>query len=115
MTKIVYIAHPIGGDVGGNLSDLKRILRIINMDAVPLQFDFSKVVPCAPYFADCVSMDDASVFERARGMRNNETLIKTGVFDELWLTGNLISLGMREEIGWFKLMGKPIINLIGKL
>lgn len=105
---IVYIAHPISGNVKGNLSDLSRIIRDINL------FD-NTVVPCAPYYADIVSLKDSVPLERKRGMDNNEKLIRSGVFKQLWLTGDKISLGMEYEIKLFVSLGIPVLNFIGKL
>mgnify|MGYP001286558018 CR=1 FL=1 len=134
--KIVYIAHPIGGDVLANLEDLVRILRIINTNShkgklkfgitnedivdntitvYQDNFDFSNVVPIAPYYADILALDDANPLERKRGIENCIALITTGAFDELWLTGTHISLGMREEVTMFVLQGKPVIDYTNKI
>lgn len=129
MKKIVYIAHPIGGDIENNLLDLRRILRIINTNTHPrmmeigmemkmesfIPFDFSNVHPCAPYYADIVSLDDDNPLERKRGIDNDIALINTGMFQELWLTGDKISFGMSEEVKLFKLLGKPIIDYTNKI
>lgn len=106
--KIVYIAHPIGGDVEANLADLRRIIKKLNTENM-------EIVPCCPYYADVVSMDDSKVLERKRGILNDHEMILSGVFEELWLTGNHVSPGMQEEVNLFKLIGADIINLIGKL
>lgn len=108
MKKIVYIAHPISGDVTNNLSDLRRIIRKINIE-------YPDIIPCAPYYSDVVSLDDNKPLERKRGIDNGIALISTGVFKELWLTGNNISPGMYEEINMFKLLGIPILNFINKI
>ena len=125
--KIVYIAHPIGGDVENNLKDLVRILRIINLNIHPAKkyefkgaesypsFDFSNIIPFAPYYADIIALDDSKPLERKRGIENDIALIKSGAFQECWLTGDKISFGMQEEIKLFTLLGKPVINYIGKL
>lgn len=89
--KIAYIAHPIGGDVEGNLEKIKEIVRDINLK----EFD---VVPFAPYFVDCCAMDDSNPVERARGIKNDTHLMNSGFIDELRLYGNKISAGMRHEI-----------------
>lgn len=116
--KIVYIAHPISGDVESNLRDLIRILRIINMDThleshIP-EFDFSNVIPQAPYYHDIIALDDNNPLERKRGIDNDIAMINTGIYDELWLTGDRISFGMSEEVKLFVKLGKPVINYIGK-
>ena len=103
MSKIVYIAHPISGNIDENLADIIRIIRKIN-DL------FSDVVPCAPYYADILSLDDTKPLERKRGIDNDIAMITSGVFEELWLTGTHISFGMNEEIKLFKLLGKTIVD-----
>jgi len=122
--KLVYIAHPISGDVDANLADLARVLRIINLDIHPLRwkmrgdaadYDFSNIIPIAPYYADIIALDDTKPLERKRGMDNGLAIILTGIFDELWLTGNTISLGMKEEIKLFRSLGTPIIDYTNKI
>lgn len=101
--KIVYIAHPIGGDVEANLADLRRIIKKINLEA-------PDIVPFCPYYADVVSMDDNIAEERARGMKNDRELLERGFIDELWLTGGRISAGMQMEMGIAAKRRIPIIN-----
>ncbi len=113
-TKIVYIAHPIGGDVENNLKDLARILRVININSNNTP-DSTRIVPVATYYADVISLEDSNEIERKIGITNSEILIKTGVFDELWLTGKYISEGMRNEILLFSNIGKPVVNYINKI
>lgn len=106
--KIVYIAHPISGDVEGNLADLRRIVRKINLE-------YPDVVPFVPYYADIVSLDDNIPEERARGMKNDMEIIERGIPDELWLTGNRVSFGMgMERIAAIK-HGIPVIDKTNQL
>ncbi len=119
-TKIVYIAHPVATDekftTEQNIADILRIIRNINLGDKPIFPDFEGVIiPIAPYLGDVLAMDDSVANERKKGIDNGIAIIKTGVFDELWLTGHKLSLGMQEEVNLFKLQGKPIINLIGKI
>ena len=89
--KIVYIAHPIGGDVKGNIAKVLKIVRQINLTE-------KDVVPLAPYLADLLCMDDSNPEERQRGMLNDFAVIKSGMINELWIYGPKLSKGMREEI-----------------
>ena len=109
--KICYIAHPISGDIEVNLKDLARILRFINM----LEPGDVRIIPIAPYYADIIALDDNNPLERKRGIENDTALIMTGVFDELWLTGDKISFGMQEEIKLFRSLGKPIVDYTNKI
>lgn len=104
--RIVYIAHPIGGDVAGNLADLRRILRHINLT-------MPDVVPLAPYYGDVVSLDDANPAERERGVENEMALLRSGIFTELWLTGPRISPGMRAERQLALDMRIPVLDKTG--
>lgn len=118
--KIVYIAHPIATDekftVDQNVADILRIIKNINLGDRPMSDDCEEmIVPVASYLGDVLAMNDAVAHERKRGIDNGIAIIETGVFDELWLTGHKLSLGMQEEVRLFKLQGKPIINLIDKI
>lgn len=126
MKKIVYVAHAISGDIEANLADLRRILRIINMDNhiptvgitggfISQVYDFSDITPCAPYYADIVSLDDNNPIERKRGIENDTALLESGIFQEVWLTGSVISFGMREEVKLAVKLGIPVVNYIGKI
>lgn len=72
------------------------------------------VCPCAPYYADILALDDTKPEERARGIENDIALIKTGMFDELWLTGTKISYGMQCEKALFEAIGLPVIDYTNK-
>lgn len=89
--KVAYIAHPIGGSVKKNLKKIIKIAKEININE-------PEVVPFAPYYLDCLCMDDDNPEERKRGIKNNIYLLETGIVDELRLYGNRISKGMHEEI-----------------
>lgn len=106
--RVVYIAHPIGGDVEANLADLRRIVAIVNRE-------WPNVVPFAPYYADCVSLDDHNPDDRERGIRNDQFLIKSGILDEMWLTGPTLSAGMRAERLLAMNYGIPVLDKIGQL
>lgn len=106
--KIVYIAHPISGDIEGNLADLRRIVRKINLE-------FPDVVPFVPYYADIVSLDDNVPWERERGINNDIAILKSGVVDEVWLTGERISNGMAAEKELAAKLGIPVYDFINKL
>lgn len=106
--KIVYIAHPISGDIEANLADLRRIVRKINLE-------HERIVPLVPYCADIVSLDDNNPTERARGIANDVAVLQSGIIQEVWLTGERISKGMAAEVGLAVKMNIPIVDLINKL
>ena len=101
--RIIYIAHPIGGDVENNLASLRRIIRSINANE-------PHTVPFCPYYADVVSLNDNDPAQRARGLRNDMAILsRVGMVDELRLYGDTISEGMRQEIDQAYYMGIPIV------
>lgn len=106
--KIAYIAHPIGGNIEENLADLRRIIRIINLQ-------HPGTVPFCPYYADIVSLDDNIPSERKRGIANDVAILRSGIVQELWLTGPRISTGMQLEKECAEELGIPVIDMIGKL
>ena len=89
--KIVYIAHPIAGDIDGNLIRISAIIRMINLT-------YPEVVPFAHYFVDIHSLDDRVEVERNRGIKNDITFLKAGFINEMWLFGDKVSNGMQTEI-----------------
>jgi hypothetical protein len=106
--RIAYIAHPISGDIQANLADIRRIVRMINMQ-------YPSVLPFVPYYVDVVSMNDEVPEERARGIKNDLEIIQRKIPDEIWLCGPRISAGMQGEIEEAKKFGIPVVNYIGKL
>jgi hypothetical protein len=100
--RIIYIAHPISGDVKGNLEKIRQIVREINL-TIP------DVVPFAPYWLDCHALDDNNPEERKRGIANDTALIRRAV-DEMWLYGDRISNGMQAEMELAERLGIPVID-----
>ena len=101
--RIVYIAHPIGGDVEQNLKKIRAIVRHLNLTE-------PHTVPFAPYYVDVVSLDDAKPEERARGIKNGlAVLARPGAVDELRLFGDTITSGMRAEVTAAHAMRIPIV------
>lgn len=103
---IVYIAHPISGDIQGNLQRIKEIARHITLK-------YSDVVAFAPYWFDCHFLDDTILAERGRGIKNDVEFFNRGVIDEVWLCGPRISNGMKHEKELAEILGIPVINKIG--
>jgi hypothetical protein len=92
MSKIVYIAHPVGGDVENNLVLVAEIVRYIALND-------KDVIPVAPYFLYCHALDDNDMAERIRGMEIGlGYIIHNRSNLEIWLYGDRISNGMKEEI-----------------
>jgi hypothetical protein len=103
MKKIVYIAHPISGDIAGNLNKICLIIRNINLTE-------PDIVPFAHYITDCHCLNDDIPEERASGIRNDEAFFRAGFINEVWLYGDRISNGMKHEIELAKKLGIPVIS-----
>ena len=87
--KIVYIAHPINGDVKGNIKKILTICKKVHSQ---------KIIPFAHYVVANQYLDDGIKEERMLGIAAGNEFLKRGFIDELWLCGPKISAGMREEI-----------------
>jgi hypothetical protein len=92
---IAYIAHPIGGDVDGNIKKILEIVKDINLNE-------ADVIPFVPYLADVMALDDNNIKHRARGIKNDHEILQRDCVDELRLYGERISDGMVDEmfIAW---------------
>ena len=89
--KIVYIAHPIGGDVAANVQKILAIVKHINMT-------MPDIVPFAPYIVDVLAMNDDVPLERERGIRNCFVILNSEMVDQVWLYGHTITPGMKAEV-----------------
>lgn len=88
--KIAYIAHPVAGDVEGNIQKILEIVREINLNE-------PDIVPFVPYLSDIQAMKDEVPSERMRGLANNQVYFSRRIIDELRLYGSNISGGMILE------------------
>lgn len=102
--RIAYIAHPISGDVAGNLKKIDAIVRQINIEE-------PNVVPFVPYYADIMAMNDAIPQERERGIQNDMEFFKRKTMDELRVYGDRISSGVAAEIKAAHENGIPVIPM----
>lgn len=102
--RVAYIAHPISGDIKGNLARIEAIGRQINLEE-------PEVVPFAPYFFDCHSLNDDIPEERERGIKNDNALLSKGFVDEVRLYGNKISTGMGHEIDLAIKLGIKVVPM----
>lgn len=100
--KIVYIAHPVGGDLHGNLTAISAIYNLLSIE--------DKVIPFVPYFATVMALDDDMPELRTIGFSHNEAIFRSGIIDEVWLYGPTVSKGMAIEIGWAKELDIPVIS-----
>lgn len=97
--KTVYIAHPIKGDIKGNM---EKVL------AICAQTHSLDTIPVAPYLVSLAYVNDDIKEDRYRGMLANFECLKRGYVDEVWLYGERISSGMREEVELAISLGIPV-------
>jgi len=102
--KFAYIAHPVSGDIKGNLIKVAEIGRIINLNE-------SNVVPISQFFFDCHCLNDDVPKERERGIKNDTAILNSGLITEMRLYGNRISSGMRNEIRMARSLNIPVIPM----
>lgn len=89
--KVVFIAHPIRGDIPANMRKALEICKAVHSE---------KIFPVAPYLIALQYLDDHTPAERARGIKGNREYFRRHFIDELWLCGDQITYGMVEEIAW---------------
>jgi len=90
MMKKVYICAPLGGDVEGNLERVKRYTRYALMCGT---------APVVPHFyALCLNDNDQK--EREIGLAAGLGML--WFCDELWVFGQTVTEGMKQEIQFCK-------------
>mgnify|MGYP001571157283 FL=1 len=99
MPKLVYIAHPVAGNVDENIRDVLRICKEVHT---------KETIPMAPYLVAVQYLNDHLNEERELGIVANIEHFKRKVMDETWVCGPRISEGMKEEIRLSTEYGIPI-------
>lgn len=96
MKKKVYICAPLGGQVNENLQNAIRYTEYaLKTGAAPITTHF---------YALC--LNDHNPIERRMGMEAGQSLL--WFCDEMWIFGDRISAGMKEEIGFCKNLHIPM-------
>ena len=98
--KIVYIVHPISGDVQGNILKVLSILK---------EHHTAKTYPFAPYLLSLQYLDDTIPEDRERGIKANVELFERNFIDEVWVFGDRISSGMKAEIELAERLKIPVL------
>ena len=97
MSKLVYIASPLSGDVERNLDFARQACRYaISQDAAPF----------APHLLYTQMLDDSDPAERQLGIKMGNQML--GLCEELWLCGDRISAGMEGERKLAESLGIPV-------
>ena len=98
--KTVFIAHPIAGDIQNNV---KKVIQICS------EVHDKNIIPVAPYLVSLQYLNDEVHEDRRLGVDANLECFHRKYIDELWLYGDRISSGMKEEVLLAQQLGIPII------
>ncbi|MEK7567551.1 MAG: DUF4406 domain-containing protein [Patescibacteria group bacterium] len=98
--KIVFIAHPIAGDIENNMKKSLQICEDVHT---------KEIIPVAPYLVSLRYLNDNVIEDRELGKEANLECFHRRYLDELWLFGDKISSGMKEEILLARELGIPVI------
>jgi hypothetical protein len=89
---MIYVAHPIGGDVENNISNVKRWIRWLMIGEPSVCF-------VAPYVTSIeAGASDGDPIQRRRGMLDNFAVLDRS--DGIALVGGRLSIGMNEELAY---------------
>ena len=95
--RLVYISSPLRGDVERNIQRARDYCAYAASCGV---------IPLAPHTIFTQYLDDEQPEQREQGLRMGGDLLTR--CDELWVMGNTISSGMREEMELAKKLYMPI-------
>lgn len=98
--KVVFIAHPLSGDLKENTQKILAICEQVHKEGV---------TPVAPYLVSLQYADNTIIQNEALGVEANYICLERGLVDELWLYGDSISSGMEAEILLAVELGIPIV------
>lgn len=99
MSKTVFIAHQISGDIEGNIKRVIEICRLIHS---------AHIIPVFPSFTWRQYLTDGEQTKRLAGLVNEE-YFRRGMVDEVWLYGPKITEGMLKEINLAISYNIPVI------
>jgi DNA-directed RNA polymerase subunit RPC12/RpoP len=102
--KVIYMAHPVSGDVPGNIERAKRWVRYLEE-----QFPVAVV---ASWITECEIWDDDNPEHRAAGLARDLAVLSR--CEELWLVGLRISTGMAMERDHAIKKGLSVRDLTGE-
>lgn len=105
VTRMIYMAHPVGGDVELNIERAKAWLK-------HLEASNPWVVFVAQWITGVELWDDADPVQRAHGLKRCFAQVER--CDELWLVGPRVSAGMYLEQLWAQQFGVAVVNFTGE-
>jgi hypothetical protein len=87
--RVIYLCHPVSGDVETNLARAQRWVRWI-YDHYP------GIAVLCMWIIDCKVLDDSNPDHRAVGLEHDFAILER--CDEIWAVGGRVSSGMAMEI-----------------
>jgi hypothetical protein len=103
--RVIYMAHPVNGDVEGNLKRAKIWLKHLTEGNPWVAFNTQWIVECELW-------DDSDAEERRKGLKR--CLAHVERCDEVWLVGLSPSNGMMLEAGHAIECGIKVVDLTGR-
>ena len=100
--RVIYLCHPVSGDVEANLARARRWLRWI-YDTRP------GIAVLCQWVLDCEVLDDNVPEHRAAGLQHDFDIIERCV--EIWAVGGRCSGGMGMEIEHALRHSVPLLDL----
>lgn len=101
--KVVYMCHPVAGDIKGNLARAKRWLRWLE-ENYPIAI-------VASWITECEVWDDNNPEQRAAGLERDKAVLER--CDGIVLVGGRISNGMAIERAHAESKGLPVTDMTG--
>lgn len=96
--KVVYVCSPLSGDYTGNQERAKAYCSYVLQKGS---------IPYAPHLFFTQFLDDRNPAERSQGCAMGLTMLEQ-CCDELWVFGDVISPGMKQEILFCERFGIPV-------
>jgi len=97
--KLVYISHPVRGNVQENLKAASHWVRWATR--------LPGIVPIAPYFQSVVAFSESDPDERQEGFNHGLKILQ--YCQELWVCGERITEGVQLEIDYAWRWQIPVI------
>jgi len=99
--RVIYMAHPVSGDVEANLARARRWLLWIYREHP------DTAVVCN-WILDCEILDDSNPDDRSMGLRHDLAIIER--VDAVWLVGGRVSEGMQAEADHAATVGVDVVD-----
>lgn len=97
--RLIFMAHPVRGNVKENIRRAKQWVRRI-------EETYPDVAVQAPWIVECEIWDDSDEIQRRKGIARNKAVIRK--CNALWLVDSRVSPGMAEEAEFALLCGVPV-------